>query len=544
MSDSDGLVKYYVSDKLGDDKLGDGSKENPFKTLRRLFETLRTDDIMHESIYIDDPDAEERWITVPRSRLKKAYKNYKLSLNKAGNATSTATPSTASAVEIKEDLTLPTAIRVKIRDLGEFVGKRVQVFGWAHRIRRQSKQLMFIILRDGTGLLQCLLAGDLPRTADGLTLSTESSIFVKGVVSKVPAGQKAPGGIELQVDYWECIGKAPAGGVEAVVTEESEVDWQLDQRHLMLRSTKGCKITALVAIIGDAFRQHYKDRGFTEVHPPTLVQTQVEGGSTLFKLDFFGEPAYLTQSSQLYLETCLPVVGDCYCMVRSYRAEKSRTRRHLSEYVHIEAESPFIEFSDLLDQIEDLVVDVSERVMEKAGDLVLAMNPSFKVPKKPFKRLEYRQALVELEKMALFKEGTDPFVFGDDIPELPERKLTDSMNCPILMIKFPTTLKPFYMQRVKGDPSVTESVDLLLPGVGEIVGGSMRMPEYDGLMEGYKREGIDPTPYYWYTQQREFGTCSHGGYGLGFERFCTWMLGQDHIRDVCLYPRFTGRCRP
>ncbi|KAL5104142.1 Asparagine--tRNA ligase cytoplasmic [Taenia crassiceps] len=529
MSEPLDLVEYYVSEKKGDDVLGDGSAKTPFKTLRRLFQTLRTDNVMDENIYVDG-SGEEQWMRVPQSRLKKAYKNYRVSLNKA--------------VKVTEDSNLPTAIRAKIRDLGKLVGMRVQVFGWVHRIRRQSKQLMFIILRDGTGLLQCLLSGDLSRTADGLTLSTESSVFVKGTVSKVPAGQKAPGGVEVQVDYWECIGKAPAGGVEAVVTEESEIDWQLDQRHLMLRSGKGSTIVRLVSIIGEAFREHYKDRGFTEVHPPTLVQTQVEGGSTLFKLDFFGEPAYLTQSSQLYLETCIPAVGDCYCMVRSYRAEKSRTRRHLSEYVHIEAESPFIEFSDLLNQIEDLIVDVSQRVMEKAGDLILEINPEFKLPKKPFKRLEYRQALVELEKRGIFKDPPEPFVFGDDIPELPERTLTDALNCPILMTNFPTELKPFYMQRVNDDPSVTESVDLLLPGVGEIVGGSMRMTDYNSLMEGYKREGIDPTPYYWYTQQREFGTCSHGGYGLGFERFCTWMLGRNHIRDVCLYPRYTGRCKP
>ncbi|VDM22289.1 unnamed protein product [Hydatigera taeniaeformis] len=539
----DDVPGHYVSEKSGDDVLGDGSLKTPFKTLRRLFQTLRLEDIMNQKIYVVDPNTDE-WIPIPHSRLKKAYKSYRLSLNKAGNQTSTVVPSTENAVEITEDTSLPAASRAKIRDLSKFIGQRVQVFGWVHRIRRQSKQLMFIILRDGTGLLQCLLTGDLSRTADGLTLSTESSVFVKGTVSKVPAGQKAPGDLEVQVDYWECIGKAPAGGVEAVVTDQSEVDWQLDQRHLMLRNTKGYTIVRLVAIIADAFRAHYKDRGFVEVHPPTLVQTQVEGGSTLFKLDYFGEPAYLTQSSQLYLETCIPAVGDCYCMVRSYRAEKSRTRRHLSEYVHIEAESPFIEFNDLLNQIEDLVVDVSERVMQQAGDLVREINNEFQLPKKPFKRLEYRQALTELKKRHIFKENNKPFVFGDDIPELPERKLTDELNCPILMTNFPTVLKPFYMQRVKGDPSVTESVDLLLPGVGEIVGGSMRMIDHNDLMEGYKREGIDPAPYYWYTQQREFGTCSHGGYGLGFERFCTWMLGQNHIRDVCLYPRYTGRCKP
>ncbi|KAM7534776.1 hypothetical protein Aperf_G00000108435 [Anoplocephala perfoliata] len=536
--------KNYVSKKLGDDTNGDGSKEHPFKTFNRFFEANGISGLAGVDIQIDAEESSgKQWTNASKNQIKKAFKAYRVRVNKAANESSAAV-SNAIAAEIKEDLNLPAATRSKIRDLKDHIGERVQVFGWVHRIRRQSKKLMFLVLRDGSGFLQCVLVDDLSQTADGITLSTESSIFVKGIVSKVPEGQTAPGDIELHVDYWEVIGKAPAGGVESVVTDESEIDLQLDYRHLMIRNEKESKILKVVSVVSGAFRDHYKARGFCEIQPPTLVQTQVEGGSTLFKFDYFGEPAFLTQSSQLYLETCIPSLGDCYCMVRSYRAEKSRTRRHLSEYLHIEAESPFIEFDDLLNQIEDIVCDVTERVMKEAGHLVMEINPGFKVPKRPFMRLEYRKALEKLKSEKIFKEDGEPFEFGDDIPEKPERELTDRIGVPILMIKFPTTLKAFYMQRVKGDPSVTESVDLLMPGVGEIVGGSMRMTDIKDLLAGYKREGIDPEPYYWYTQQREFGTCSHGGYGLGFERFCTWLLGQYHIRDVCLYPRFTSRCRP
>jgi len=546
--------QLYISEKEGSDAKGNGTKEHPYKSTQHALRSMVG--VIGEGVhfYIDGTD--DRWMEMPRTRFKKAVKSYNLFLARASHqsakraaAAALATESSTAApagitVEISEDKSLTPAKRVKIRELQDYVGKRIQVFGWAHQIRRQSRKLMFIVLRDGTGFLQCLFANDLCLTANGQSLSTESSIFVKGTLQKVPKDQTAPGGIELHADYWEVIGKAPAGGVESIVTEDSEVDLQLDQRHMIIRGMKASKILKLAAVISEAFREHYHSREFTEVHPPTLVQTQVEGGSTLFSLDYFGEPAFLTQSSQLYLETCIPAVGDCFCMVRSYRAEKSRTRRHLSEYIHVEAESPFIEFEDLLTQIEDLVVDVSERVMKKAGDLVLQVNPNFIQPKRPFRRLEYREAIKMCNEMGITKDDGGKFEFGDDIPEGPERKLTDSLNEPILLIKFPTSLKSFYMQRVPGDPEITESVDMLIPGVGEIVGGSMRMTGYEDLLEGYKREGIDPTSYYWYTQQRQFGTCSHGGYGLGFERFATWMLGQYHIRDVCLYPRYTGRCKP
>ncbi|VDN99477.1 unnamed protein product [Rodentolepis nana] len=547
------ILERYVSNKLGDDCSGDGSEEHPYKTLHRLFEVMTLEEVSQLKIYVDATEKpEEKWAEISKTQLKKKMKNYKIQSQKsaASGETATGTPaestvtSAPSAVEIKEDLSLPAAIKSKICNLHTHLDKRVQVYGWVQAIRRQSKKLMFIVLRDGTGYLQCILANGLPQTADGLALAPESTVFVKGVVSKVPEGQTAPGGIELHADYYEVIGKAPPGGLESVVTEESEVDLQLDNRHLMIRNEKQSKILKVISAASLAFRDHYRSRGFKEVQPPTLVQTQVEGGSTLFKFDYFGEPSFLTQSSQLYLETCIPSVGDCYCMVRSYRAEKSRTRRHLSEYLHIEAESPFIEFDDLLNQIEDLVCDVTERVMKEVGDLVLEINPGFVPPKRPFMRLEYRDALKRLEAEKIYKEDGETFKFGDDIPEKPEREMTDRIGTPILLTKFPTELKAFYMQRVKNDPSVTESVDLLMPGVGEIVGGSMRMTDIKDLLAGYSREGIDPSPYYWYTQQREFGTCPHGGYGLGFERFCTWLLGQYHIRDVCLYPRFTGRCRP
>jgi asparaginyl-tRNA synthetase len=451
----------------------------------------------------------------------------------------------AKKIKIEQDMTLPKAASIKIRDIAGYHNQRVVVHAWIHRLRRQGKSMIFLVLRDGTGFLQCLLSDNMCQTYEALILSTESTVAVYGVVQPVPEGKQAPGGVELIADYWELIGTSPPGGAENLVNEDSLVDVQLDQRHMMLRGEKLTRVFKLRSVIAQSFREHYFNRGYFEVTPPTMVKTQVEGGSTLFKLDYFGETAYLTQSSQLYLETCLPSMGDVFCIAQSYRAERSRTRRHLAEYTHVEAECGFISFSDLLDKLEDLVCDVVDRVLKSPyGDLLREINPTFQPPTRPFRRMKYGEAIDYLKQHNITKEDGSFYEFGEDIPEMPERKMTDQLNEPILLCCFPAEIKSFYMPRCEDDNRLTESVDLLMPGVGEIIGGSMRTWQYDELMAGYKREGIDPQPYYWYTDQRKYGTCPHGGYGLGMERFVTWLLGMHHIRDAVLYPRVMDRCQP
>nr|CAG4643080.1 EOG090X030S [Ilyocryptus agilis] len=362
--------------------------------------------------------------------------------------------------------------------------------------------MMFITLRDGTGLLQCILSGQLCQTYEGVTLSTESSVQLFGTLKLVPEGKVAPGGHELEVDYWKLIGAAPPGGAEAILNEDAHPDVQLDQRHIMIRGENTSKVLRLRSVITQAFRDHFASRGYNEIAPPTFVQTQVEGGSTLFSLNYFG-------------------------------------------YAHVEAECPFVNFDQMLDRMEDLIVDVSERVMSSPyADLVRELNPSFVVPKKPFRRMNYADAIVYLKENGITKDDGSFYEFGEDIPEMPERKMTDKINEPIMLCRFPAGIKAFYMKRCPEDRELTESVDVLMPGVGEIIGGSMRIDDYDELTQAFKTAGIDPTPYYWYLDQRKFGTCPHGGYGLGLERFLCWMLNRYHIREVCLYPRFLERCRP
>lgn len=546
-------TEIYVSESKGNDEAGDGSQAAPFKTLLAALKTLSVEPF--PPIFVDSKVEGEVWAPVSESQLKKNKKKWqqdkrKDEENKAKQEEDEQRRlknlEEAKNVVIKEDSSLPQATQIKIRDTTGHRGQRVLIHGWVHRLRRQGKTLMFITLRDGTGFLQCVLNGNLCQTYDALILEKEASVTLYGTIQLVPEGKEAPGGHELQCDYWKLVSNSPPGGIDHVLNKECHIDIQLDNRHLMLRGETLSKIMIFRSILMQAFRDHYFSRGYNEATPPTLVTGQVEGGSTLFKFDFFGQEAYLTQSSQLYLETLLPSMGDVFCIAQSYRAEQSRTRRHLAEYTHIEAECPFISFDDLLDRLEDIISDVIDRILKHpvASAIVKEFNPDFKPPERPFLRMNYSEAIQYLKDHDIKKDDGTFYELGEDIPEMPERKMTDEINRPIMLCRFPAGIKAFYMKKCPEDRGLTESVDVLLPGVGEIVGGSMRMSDLEELLQGYTAAGIDPTNYYWYNDQRKFGSCPHGGYGLGLERFITYILNRYHIRDASLYPRFVDRCMP
>ncbi|CAG5132332.1 unnamed protein product, partial [Candidula unifasciata] len=518
--------ELYTSESKGDDVTGDGTKEKPVKTVLQAMRLAGKEPF--PVIYCDSKKEGEVYEPVAKSQLKKIQKIWQREQHKTAGVEEAAQKDAdrreknleeAKKIVIENDPSLPAPTQIKIRSAVENRDKRVKIFGWVHRMRRQGKTLMFVVLRDGTGFLQCVMADRMSQTYEAVTLATEASIAVYGVIKELPKGKTAPDNHEMAVDFWELVGSSPAGGADNLLNEEAHPDVQLDNRHMMVRGENTAKVLKMRSVITHCFREHFFDRGYFEVFPPTLVQTQVEGGSTLFKMDFFGENAYLTQSSQLYLETLIPAMGDVFCMAQSYRAEPSKTRRHLAEYP------------------EDLGCDVVDRRAKISC-------PRQHSPKKPFRRMNYTDAIIWLKENNVTKEDGTFYEFGDDIPEAPERKMTDTINEPIMLCRFPAEIKSFYMPRCKEDNRLTESVDLLMPNVGEIVGGSMRIWQQEELEAGFKREGIDTKSYYWYIDQRKYGTCPHGGYGLGVERFLCWILNRYHIREVCAYPRFIGRCTP
>ncbi|KAF2711690.1 asparaginyl-tRNA synthetase [Pleomassaria siparia CBS 279.74] len=571
---------YYIDEDVGQDiEAQTGDEKLPYKTLGFAVLThgeqpkfLARKSLTGEVPEGSDSSARLEWKPVAKAAMKKAVNFAKAQKKKADKeqeqlavrskeeADRKKVLEESKKIIIEEDASLPEAKKIKLDDtdaekikLGDgkdVKGTRVRVFGRVHRERRQ-KDLMFITLRDGYGQMQVIFSGPLAKTYDALTLTRETSMEIAGTLMKVPEGAHAPNSRELHADYFKIhAGWKAAGGEEAItnrVSKGTEQATLLDLRHLTLRGETASKVMIVRDAVEFAFNTVYKELRMRKVSPPALVQTQVEGGSTLFKLDYYTEEAYLTQSSQLYLETCLPSMGDVYCIEKSFRAEKSLTRRHLAEYSHVEAELDFITFDDLLSHLEHVMCRVLEVTLADPTikQHILDLNPGFKMPERPFMRMKYSDAIDWLIKNEIINEETkEPHKFGDDIAEAAERKMTDIINKPIFLTHFPAEIKSFYMMRDKEDPRVTESVDCLMPGVGEIVGGSMRIFDYDELMAGYARENIDPTAYYWYTDQRKYGSSPHGGYGLGLERFLAWLCEQHTVRDCCLYPRYFGRCKP
>lgn len=567
---------YYVDETAGVDAPGNGSESAPYQSL--AFALFTHGDAVKLLIRKDPNTLYDEPTQSALKKAKKGAEGLEKKKKKAEElAEREAKEKTAEKerreklieeskkIQLKEDVSLPKATKAKIVHLAPLRSKRVRVNGWVHRLRSQ-KDIIFIVLRDGTGYLQCVLSGLVARTYEALTLTLESTVQLTGTLQEVPEGKTAPGGHELIVDYWRVLGAAP-GADDAFtnrLNEKSDPSILADLRHLVLRGETASSVLKLRAALLAAFRETLTAHSLTEVTPPCMVQTQVEGGATLFKFDYYGQPAFLTQSSQLYLETCLPALGDVFCVQESFRAENSHTRRHLSEYTHLEAELAFINFDDLMTHIEAIICETVDRLLANptSAAYIKQLNPSFKSPARPFLRLSYVDAIKWLNDHNIMHEAEDaegnvikeqgltvmvPHKVGDDIAEAAERQMTDIIGTPVFLYGFPAELKAFYMKkmRVDGEGHVfTESCDLLMPGVGEIVGGSMRIDDLDELFAGYKREGIDPTPYYWYTDQRKYGTCAHGGYGLGVERLLAWLANRYTVRECSLYPRWPGRATP
>lgn len=432
---------------------------------------------------------------------------------------------------------------IPINKLPEKIGYSANVRGWLHHVRHQGK-LIFFVIRDSSGYVQAVAKPKAFNEEDDYSLAQnltrETAVNATGKIKK---DDRAPyNGIELQLSSIRPVINIASPELEYEIRPDSGSQVLADKRHLVLRGERTSDIIRVRDLVTRSLREFFFQRNFTEVTPPTIVQTQVEGGSTLFSFKYFDQEAYLTQSSQLYLETLLPSFENVFCVLPSFRAEKSRTRRHLTEYTHIEAEMAWFEFDDLLEFMEDMIIHVYEFLIP--NPLIKKFNLNFQVPIKPFERVSYHKAIELLREFNIKGETGEFLEYGDDITEGPERALVDTINKPTFLTHFPLGMKPFYMKVNAENPKIMNAADLLLPGVGEIIGGSQREDDLERLVAGYKREGLDLNTYYWYTDQRKYGSVPHSGFGLGLERLVQAMLSLEHIRDACLYPRLINRATP
>ena len=430
---------------------------------------------------------------------------------------------------------------VTVREIlhGALDAKRVRVRGWLQN-KRTGGGIVFVLLRDGSGVIQCTLRKgkvDEKIFEEFQSARIESSVELAGDVKADP---RAPGGREIQVAEGQVV--HPALEEFPIAKQFHGPEFLLDQRHLFVRGDKTRSILRIRAVVLSAVRQWFENHGFTEVHVPTLTSAAVEGGATLFEVKYFDQKAYLTQSWQLYAEALIASVGNIYTVAPSFRAEKSRTRRHLTEYWHVEAEAPWCDLNCIIEVEEQLLSYIVATLVEKCKTELALFGrklEDLEKVKPPFQRVTYDQAF------KMIGEEKSGIKWGDDLGYEQEKLLTVRFDRPFFVTHYPKKAKAFYHMPDPASPEVTLSVDCLAPeGYGEITGGGQRIEEYDALLTRIREEGLDPKSYEWYLDLRKFGSVTHSGFGLGLERVVSWVCKLDHIRDAIAFPRLINRIYP
>jgi asparaginyl-tRNA synthetase len=429
--------------------------------------------------------------------------------------------------------------KIRISDLGKFVGQEVTLQGWLFN-KRSSGKIKFIILRDGSGYLQCVyFKGNLtPEVFDiADKIGQESSIEVTGKVKEEP---RALGGYELDATDLKVISEAHD---YPITPKEHGIEFLLDHRHLWLRSSRQVAIMKIRHRIVKAIRDFFDERGFTLMDPPILTPNAVEGTSTLFETPYFDlGNAYLTQSGQLYAEAGAMALGKVYTFGPTFRAEKSKTRRHLTEFWMVEPEVAFNDLNDNMDLAEEFLEYIVQTILkEKEEELKVLERDTTKLQKvkRPFPRVHYDEA-VEILK----KNGVD-FQWGNDLGGADETIVSEQFDRPIMVHHYPAEVKAFYMKRDPNDSKYALAVDVLAPeGYGEIIGGSQREDNLDFLLERIKEHNLPQSAFEWYLDLRRYGSVPHSGFGLGLERTVSWICGLDHLREAIPFPRMIYRNTP
>ncbi|MDI7266836.1 MAG: asparagine--tRNA ligase [Myxococcota bacterium] len=427
---------------------------------------------------------------------------------------------------------------VRVASIGEHVGREVLLRGWLAN-RRSSGRIHFLQVRDGTGTIQCVMGrADVDeaafRAAD--SLPQESSLEIVGTVREDP---RSPIGFELAVAGIRVVHVA---GEYPITKKEHGTDFLMDHRHLWLRSRRQHAVLRVRAEIIRAIRDHLDAGGFTLVDAPIFTPAACEGTSTLFETDYFGDKAYLTQSGQLYMEAAAMALGRVYCFGPTFRSEKSKTRRHLTEFWMVEPEMAFVDLDGDMDIIEDLIVGIVQRVLDRRREEIKTLErdiAALEAVRKPFPRITYTEAVDMLRaKGTAIEWGAD---FGAD----EETELARSHDRPLMVSRYPAAIKAFYMKRDPADPRLALGVDVLAPeGYGEIVGGGQREDDLAALEASLERHALPRHAFEWYLDLRRYGSVPHSGFGLGVERTVAWICGLPHIRETIPFPRLMSRLSP
>ena len=431
---------------------------------------------------------------------------------------------------------------VYIEELKKHVGEEVEIRGWVYN-KRSSGKVRFVIIRDGTGFLQCVMVKS--NLADEVfelynELSLETSVIVKG---KAREDRRAPGGVELELQDLKIVGKSVNFPIPKVREDNiPDVGLLLPIRHLWLRTRKQWVLMRIRHTVEKAIHDFFDKNGFIRIDAPILTPSACEGTTTLFETDYFGEKAYLTQSGQLYMEAACMAHGRVYCFGPTFRAEKSKTRRHLMEFWMVEPEIAYAELPDIMENAERFVSYIVERVLEERKEELKTLErdiSKLEHVSPPFPKISYTEA-VEILKKKGFK-----FEWGDDFGGDEETAISEEFDKPVIVHRYPAKIKAFYMKRDPQNPELALCMDMLAPeGYGEIIGGGQREDSLEELEKRFDEYDLPKEAYEWYLDLRRYGTVPHAGYGLGIERTIAWISGIRHVREAIPFPRLLEKIYP
>jgi len=432
--------------------------------------------------------------------------------------------------------------RIRIQDAGRHVGETVEIAGWLYNLRKSGK-IAFPLLRDGTGIIQCVavkanIDEALFETLKNLT--QESSLILRG---KIREEQRAPGGYEMDVEGAEIVQRVPESDPYPITPKEHGTDFLMDHRHLWLRSKRQHAVIRVRHEVIKAVRDYFDSHGFTLVDTPIFTPAACEGTTTLFEVDYFeDEKVYLAQSGQLYNEADAMAFGKVYCFGPTFRAEKSKTRRHLTEFWMVEPEMAYATLDDVKQVAEELIAYVVGRVLENRRPELQALErdtTKLESVKAPFPRMSYDEAVAILQK-----KGSE-IQWGGDFGGPDETMITEELDRPLMVDRYPAQVKAFYFEPDADRPELALGVDVIAPeGYGEIIGGGQRIHDLNLLLKRLEEHHLPPEAFNWYVDLRKYGSVPHGGFGMGIERFVAWMCGLEHIRETIAYPRMLYRTRP